>query len=46
MGDARITRLVICHLHFEELDKLNCKDILNEWIKGRPGRFQTCNYFK
>ena len=41
MDDARMTRLAICHLHFEELDK----DILNEWIKIRPERYQTLNYF-
>ena len=35
---------MICHLHFEELDKLNSKDILNELIKGLPKRYQTISY--
>ena len=38
MNDSRMTRLAICHLHFEELDKLNSKEVINEWIKGCPGR--------
>ena len=38
MNESRMTRLAICHIHFEELDKLNSKEVINEWIKGRPGR--------